>query len=156
MSHSYGMKVGSKPLTCSRRSSPQHQCLQCPKTMENLSWTWTPVILPWGQCYNKSKKVDDNERRYCITRKELAAMIAGLKNYRQYLLGRQFIIRTDHAALSYLKNTKDPIGQQARYLDLLSEFHFDLQHRAGIIHCNADALSRKPETQCEINARITG
>jgi len=51
-----------------------------------------------------SKAFTGAEKRYCITRKELAALVFGLKHYRQYLLGRKFIIRTDHAALSYLKN----------------------------------------------------
>jgi len=53
-----------------------------------------------------SKAFTGAEQRYCITRKELAAMIFGMKNYRQYLLGRKFIIRTDHAALSYLMTAK--------------------------------------------------
>jgi len=51
---------------------------------------------------NASKAFTGSEKRYCITRKELAAMVFGLKHYRQYLLGRKFVIRTDHAALSYL------------------------------------------------------
>jgi len=38
-------------------------------------------------------------------------MTFSLKHYRQYLLGRQFTIRTDHAALSYLLTAKDLIGQ---------------------------------------------
>jgi len=61
-----------------------------------------------------SKTFTAAEQRYCITRKELSEMIFGLKHYRQYLLGRQFTIRTDPAALSYLLTAKDLIGQQAR------------------------------------------
>ena len=83
------------------------------------------------------------EIKYCITRKELAAIIFGLKQYRQYLLGRRFTIRSDHAALLYLRSAKELIGQQARWLDFIEEFNFDLQHRAGVSHGNADALSRK-------------
>jgi len=41
-----------------------------------------------------SKAFTGAKKRYCITRKELAAMIFGMKHYRQYLLGRKFIIRT--------------------------------------------------------------
>ena len=47
------------------------------------------------------------EKKYCITREELAAIIFGLKQYRQYLLGRQFIVRSDHAALTYLRSAKN-------------------------------------------------
>jgi len=77
-----------------------------------------------------SKAFTGAEKHYCITRKEVAAMIFGIKHYRQYLLGRKFIICTDHAALSYLMAAKDLIGQQARWVDLMSEFDFTIQHRA--------------------------
>ena len=83
------------------------------------------------------------EKKYCITRKELAAIIFGLRQYRKYLLGRQFIVCSDHAALTYLRSAKELIGQQARWLDFMEELNFTLQHRAGIMHSNADALSRK-------------
>ena len=90
-----------------------------------------------------SKSFNTHEKNYCITRKELAAIIFGLSQYRQYLLGRAFAIRTDHAALTYLLTAKTPIGQQARWLDFMSEFNFEIIHRAGISHINADSLSRK-------------
>ena len=71
-------------------------------------------------------------------------MIYGLKKYRQFLLARNFVIRTDHAALTYLMKTAEPLGQQARWLDLLAEFDFNIVHRPGITHRNADVLSRLP------------
>jgi len=69
-------------------------------------------------------------------------MIFGLKSYGQYLLGRQFTICTDHAALSYLLLAKNLIELQARWVDLMSEYTFTIQHRADKSHFNADALSR--------------
>jgi len=54
-----------------------------------------------------SKAFTGTEKQYCITLKELAAMVFGLKHYRQYLLGKKFVIRTNHAALSYLMTAKD-------------------------------------------------
>jgi len=39
-----------------------------------------------------SKAFTGAEKSYCITRNKLAAMVFGLKHYRQYLLGRTFII----------------------------------------------------------------
>jgi len=96
-----------------------------------------------------SKAFASTKKRYCITRKELAAMVFGLKPYRQYLLGIKCVIRTDHAALFYLMAVKDLIGQQARWADLRSEFDFTIQHRAGVSCTNADALSRT--IPCELN-----
>ena len=91
-----------------------------------------------------SRALSDAERRYCITRRELLAIVYGLKKYRQHLLGRPIVIRTDHAALTYLMRTPEPIGQQGRWLDLLSEFNFVIKHRPGRVHGNSDALSRRP------------
>ena len=85
-----------------------------------------------------------NEMNYCVTRKELLAIVHYTRYFRQYLLGRQFTIRTDHAALSWLKKTADPVGQNARWLELLGEFDSVVQHRPGSKHGNADTLSRRP------------
>jgi len=91
-----------------------------------------------------SRALSDAERRYCITRRELLGVIYGLKKFRQHLLGRPIIVRTDHAALTYLMKTPEPIGQQGRWLDLLGEYDITIQHRPGRIHGNSDALSRRP------------
>src|SRR6266516_4197905 len=100
-----------------------------------------------------SKSFDKHERNYCTTRKELAALVFGLKNYRQYLLGRKFKIRTDHAALQYLKSATELFGQQARWLELICEFDFTLSHRAGLSHGNADGLSRIPPCARRLNGQ---
>ena len=70
-----------------------------------------------------SRALTNAERCYCITRKQLVGVVYNLKKYRQHLLGRQIVVRTDHAALTFLKNTPEPIGQQGRWLDLLSLIH---------------------------------
>ena len=49
------------------------------------------------------RTLSKNEVNYCVTRKALLAIVHFTKLFRQYLLGRQFIIRTDHAALSWLQ-----------------------------------------------------
>ena len=91
-----------------------------------------------------SRSLDKRERNYCVTRKELLAVVHFLRYFKQYLLGRKFRIRTDHAALTWLKRTPDPIGQQARWLEQMEEFDFSIEHRPGTRHGNADALSRRP------------
>jgi len=95
-----------------------------------------------------SRALSKAELSYCTTRKELLAVIYGLKQFRQHLLAREFVIRTDHAALTHLRRTPDPIRQQARWLDLIGEYNFTIQHRSGEANRNADGLSRRP---CERN-----
>ena len=79
-----------------------------------------------------SHALTNAERRYCITRKELLGVVYGLKKYRQHLLGRKIVVRTDHAALTFLKKTPEPVGQQGRWLDLLSEYDTDIKHCACV------------------------
>ena len=94
-----------------------------------------------------SRSLDKRERNYCVTRKELLAVVHFLRYFKQYLLGRRFRIRTDHAALTWLKRTPDPIGQQARWLEQMEEYDFVIEHRPGTRHGNADALSCRPCTK---------
>jgi len=82
-------------------------------------------------------------------RKELLGVVYGLKKYRQHLLGREIVVRTDHAALTFLKKMPEPVGQQGHWLDLLSEYIIEIQHWPGRTHSNSDALSRRP---CERNS----
>ena len=56
-------------------------------------------------CY-ASRTLTKPERNYCMTRKELLAVVTFLKHFRQYLIGRQFTIRTDHGALTWLRILK--------------------------------------------------
>ena len=89
-----------------------------------------------------SRSLTKAERKYCMTRKELLAVIVFIKQFRPYLLGQSFKLRTDHGSLTWLQNFKDPCGQLARWLEQLQEFNFEIVHRRGIKHQNADALSR--------------
>ena len=65
-----------------------------------------------------------------------------MEHYKCYLYGRKFILRTDHAAIQWLKNFKEPTGQLARWLERMSMFEYTIQHRPGKRHANADGLSR--------------
>ena len=93
-----------------------------------------------------SKVLNEAQRHYCTTRKELYAVVYFVKHFHHYLAERRFRIRTDHASLIWLLNFKKPEGILARWLLTLSSYlPFDcIEHRAGRLHGNADALSRIP------------
>ena len=84
------------------------------------------------------------QRKYCTTRKELLNVVRFTRQYRHYLLGRLFTVRTDHASLVWLMQFKEPQGQLARWMEELSQYNIILRHRAGRKHIHADALSRMP------------
>ena len=87
-----------------------------------------------------SRSLNRAECQYCVTHKELLAMV----KLHCYLYGRNFVLRTDHAALRWLLNFKAPEGQLARWIEQLQQYDFDVQCRLGASHSNADALSRRP------------
>lgn len=91
-----------------------------------------------------SRSLNKAERNYCTTRKEMLALVYFIKQYRHFLLGRHFIVRTDHKSLIWLQNFRDPEGQVARWQETLQEYDFECLHRPGRQHQNADALSRRP------------
>lgn len=100
------------------------------------------VISYYSKCFTKA------ERNYCITRKELLAIVASVKHFHHYLYGSKCTVRTDHGALTWLLRFKNPEGQLARWLQVLSTYDLDIKFRAGRLHNNADALSRLPCNSC--------
>ena len=94
-----------------------------------------------------SRGINKHEKNYSITRKELLAAIDSAEHFRCYLYGRKFLLRTDHAAIQWLKNFKEPTGQLARWLERLTTYDFTIQHRPGKKHANADGLSRHDSSQ---------
>ena len=96
------------------------------------------------------------QRNYCVTRKELLAVVRFTRQYKYYLLGRPFTVRTDHSSLTWLLNFKEPQGQLARWMEELSQYNMILRHRAGSKHDNADALSRRPDAVPYCNEYIAG
>ena len=72
----------------------------------------------------------------------MLALVWAAKHFRCYLYGRKFVVRTDHAALTYLKNFADQNARIMRWSMKLSELQFTVEHRAGKKIPHVDALSR--------------
>lgn len=99
-----------------------------------------------------SRRLTKSEKRYCVTRKELLAVHTFVKNFRHYLFGRRFLVRTDHKALLWMLNWRKPnTSQYCLWKAELEMYDMDIIHRAGKLHANADALSRLPNCQqCDL------
>ncbi|XP_052271790.1 uncharacterized protein LOC127872504 [Dreissena polymorpha] len=89
-----------------------------------------------------SRATNKAERNYCITEQELLAVVYFIQYFRQYLLGRHFVVRTDHQALVWLFSLKEPSSKIARWIDILSRYDFTIEYRAGKRMGHCDALSR--------------
>ena len=94
-----------------------------------------------------SRSLNKSERNYCVTDKELLAVRYFVDYFRYYLLGRQFLLRTDHQAIKWLFSLKEPKGRIQRWIEILSAYDFQIEYRPGAKHGNADGLSRCPNPQ---------
>jgi len=110
-----------------------------------------------------SRVMNETQRRYCTTRRELLAVICALQHFWHYLLamvidyhqlsrrvrqhrdagfrtlvatyvGTKIILRTDHHSLKWLRTFKRPEGILARWVETLAEFDFVIEHRPGRLH----------------------
>lgn len=94
-----------------------------------------------------SRALTKAERQYSVTKRELLAAVWGVQHFRQFCVGRRFVLRIDHSSLQWLFNFKNPEGQIARWLLILSELDFETVHRKGMLHKDGDALSRYPHPE---------
>ena len=87
--------------------------------------------------------LNQHEVNYSVTEKELLAVIFGVRIHRCFLHGRKFKIITDHAALKWLITVKNhQCARFNRWVLKLTEYDFEILHKPGKKHVNADVLSR--------------
>jgi hypothetical protein len=104
--------------------------------------------------------LNEHEVNYVNHDLELATIVHALKMWRHYLLGRKFVLMTDHCGLRYLFDQPKLNARQARWMALLSEFDLEIKHVKGKENKVADALSRSMKTihlaavsTCETNVK---
>lgn len=93
--------------------------------------------------YN-GRGLNQAEKNYSTTEREALALVEGIKKFQPYLFGCKFTVITDHSSLRWLMDVKDATGLFARWSLLLQQYDFEVIHRPGKVHSNADSLSRRP------------
>lgn len=109
--------------------------------------TEKPIIM-------SSRTLQPHERRYAQLDKEALAIMFGLKKFRQYILGRKFVIFTDHKPLLGIFGRGKPIPElvsvrMLRWALTLNTFDYELKYRPGSQMGDADSLSRWPTPHIE-------
>lgn len=89
-----------------------------------------------------SRKFSPVERRYSTTERECAGIVFAVKRLHYYLDGRKFRIITDHNPLRFLQTHASSNSRLMRWSLALQPYDFEIEHRAGKKHKNADSLSR--------------
>ena len=109
----------------------------------------TEKVIAYG-----SKTLNDAQVNYCTTKRELFAVFYFCcHKFRHYLAMKDFNVRTDHAALTWLQNFVGDDSLTNRWKTGLSQFGrgLTIEHRSGARHGNADGLSRAATRLCAFN-----
>ncbi|UYV63839.1 K02A2.6-like [Cordylochernes scorpioides] len=91
-----------------------------------------------------SRTLRKYERNYTTTELECLAIIETVDRFKVYLAGNCFTIFTDHCALQWLKNIKNPTGRLFRWSLRLSVYDYQVKYIKGTKQLEADLLSRNP------------
>ena len=73
--------------------------------------------------YYASKTLNEAQRNYTTTEKELLAVVYALDKFHAYLVGSNIIIFMDHSALKYLLTKQNVKARLISWVILLQEFN---------------------------------
>ena len=103
-----------------------------------------------------SRALTGSERNYVAYELELYAVVRAVEHFRMFLLGREFLLRTDHAALrNLLRRDLPPTTRVERWILRLSEYTFRIEYQRGQDNVLADILSRLPFASAELSRTST-
>ena len=89
-----------------------------------------------------SAKLNPAQQNYPVHEIEMLAGIETMLRHADILQGTRFKWLTDHKGLTHLLNQKNLSGRQARWLEKISAFDFEVVYIPGSENTLADALSR--------------
>ena len=82
------------------------------------------------------------ECNYSTIEKECLALVWGIQTLDPCLIGRAFVVQSDHNPMRWLMSVKAKNQRLLRWSLVLQEYRFQVLHRKGSENGNADALSR--------------
>src|SRR6266699_6983753 len=89
-----------------------------------------------------SAKLNPAQQNYAVHEIEMLAGVETMLRHRDILQGVRFKWVTDHKGLTYFLNQKNLSGCQARWLEKIGPFDFEVVYVPGSENVVADALSR--------------
>ena len=81
---------------------------------------------------------------YPIYDKEMLAIMHALAKFRQYLVGNEFRVRTDHNSLWFFLEQRQLQERQKKCVSKIHNYDFEIDYVKGKHNVVADALSRRP------------
>ncbi|GJU62371.1 putative reverse transcriptase domain-containing protein [Tanacetum coccineum] len=90
-----------------------------------------------------SRQLKIHENNYTTHDLELGAVVFALKIWRHYLYGTKSVIYTDHKSFQHIFTQKELNMRQHRWIELFSDYDYEIRYHPGTENVVADALSRK-------------
>ncbi|GKF94193.1 putative reverse transcriptase domain-containing protein, partial [Tanacetum coccineum] len=94
-----------------------------------------------------SRQLKVHEKNYTTHDLELGAVVFSLKMWRHYLYGTKCVMFTDHKSLQHILDQKELNMMHRRWLELLSDYDYEIRYHPGKANMVADALSRKERSK---------
>lgn len=82
-----------------------------------------------------SRTLTMTDRRCCVIREELLALVYFVKYFRHYLVGKKLRVRTDQVSVCWMMQLKSPEGQVA--------FDIEIIHHPGRLHTMQTGLAEE-------------
>jgi len=90
-----------------------------------------------------ARSLQERERKYSATQKELLAIVFALTKLHYYLWQNPFTLFTDHRALTYIHSQKDLNSMLTGWQEIINSYTFKVVYRPGALNILPDALSRQ-------------
>ncbi|GJX59934.1 putative reverse transcriptase domain-containing protein [Tanacetum coccineum] len=89
-----------------------------------------------------SRQLKVYKKNYTAHDLELGAVVFALKMWRHYLYNTKCVVFTDHKSLKHILDQKELNMSQRRWLELLSDYDYEIRYHLGKANVVTDALSR--------------
>jgi hypothetical protein len=89
----------------------------------------------------ESRKLNKTECLQSTYNKEMLVIMHALTKWCQYILGSNFLIRTDHNCLPYLLQQKTLSTKQQKWIEKIATFDMEILHKRGKDKIVVDSLS---------------
>ncbi|GKC12522.1 putative reverse transcriptase domain-containing protein [Tanacetum coccineum] len=99
-------------------------------------------VITYASCQLKV-----HEKNYTTHDLELGAVVFALKMWIHYLYRTKCVVFTDHKSLQHILDQKELNMRQRRWLELLSDYDYEIHYHPRKANMVADALSRKERTK---------